>query len=320
MRTALTPEFRRIAAIERLLARGAPADGVELGIGDDAAVLAPLGRSVWTVDAQVEDVHFRRAWLSWRDVGYRAFQAAASDLAAMGAKPVAALCSLTLPPDFGARELAALTRGQAAASRDTGCPIVGGNLSKARVFSITTSLVGSAARPLLRSGARAGDELWLIGEVGWAALGLRALQRARQDAPSLQAMIARWRRPHALIEDGRALVGRARAAIDISDGLAGDAAHLASESAVRICFDVAALEAGFSRSYVSAAKLLRLDPIASALAGGEDYALLACGSRARRPPTARVIGSVERGRGVVALRDGKRVPLGASHDHFVKSR
>jgi len=316
-RTRPTSEFQRIAAIQRELARvRIAAPRIELGIGDDAAVLAPLKRSVWTVDTQVEGVHFRRDWLTLEDVGYRAVQAAASDLAAMAARPIGALVSLTLPPEFSDRDLALLSRGQALAARDCGCPVVGGNLSRAPCFTITTTLLGEARRPLLRSTARVGDELWLFGELGLSALGLRALMRglhrSRGLAPALQA----WRRPRAQIAAGIALQGRAHAGLDISDGFSGDAAHLAKASGVRVRLDAELLEATFSAAYRDGARRLGLEPLALALSGGEDYALLATGPRARRPRAARVIGSIERGRGVVVWRDNKRLPPLASHDHF----
>ncbi len=317
-----SPEFERIARIERELGRRAPRGLglVERGIGDDAAVLGRQGRSVWTIDTQVAGVHFRSDWLSWEDVGYRAVQAAASDLAAMGARPVGALVSLTLPPAFSDRQLEQLTRGEAQAARDCDCPIVGGNLTRARVFSITTTLLGEASRPLLRAGAEIGDEVWLLGEVGQAALGLRALQRGRRASGALGVMIASWRRPRALLSEGLALRGRAHAALDVSDGLAGDAQHLARASRVQIRFDVERLAAGFSADYLAAARALRLDPVATALSGGEDYALLATGVAARRPKSARVIGSVARGSGVIAVRGAERVPLGHGFDHFATVR
>src|SRR5687768_13323953 len=115
-------EFERIARIERILS-GASVRAIELGIGDDAAVLRARGRLVWSIDAQVEGVHFERRWLPGDAIGFRSFMAAASDLAAMGARPLAALSNLALPARFGDRELDELVRGQARAAERARCPV-----------------------------------------------------------------------------------------------------------------------------------------------------------------------------------------------------
>lgn len=319
--TSSRSEFSRIARIARILSSGdVRASGVELGIGDDAAVLRAKGRLVWTIDAQVEGVHFRREWVDWEGVGYRSFQAAVSDLAAMGAEPLGAVANLSLPRRFADRDLEALVRGQARAARECGCPLVGGNLSRSDELSITTSALGTARAPILRSGARPKHELWLVGDVGMAAFGLAALSgrfsRSRSRA-AVDACLERWRHPRALLREGLALVGRARAAIDVSDGLAGDAAHIAHASGVRVVIDETRLRGALTNELERAAAAFGVDPLEFALNGGEDYALLAAGPSARRPAVARVIGSIEGGRGVV-LRGarGKRRPLGKGHDHF----
>lgn len=311
-------EFQKIALIERVLGHDrSRASAIELGIGDDAAVLASSGRLVWTIDTQVEGTHFERAWLPLEDVGYRAFQAAASDVAAMGARPLAALSNLALPARFRDAELGRLVRGQAEASASCHCPVIGGNLARAPELSITTTVLGVAERPLLRSGARVGDELWLWGEVGLAALGLRALQRGLERRAALRAGVEHWRRPKALLAEGQKLVGRARAAIDVSDGLAGDAAHLARASGVRVVFDAERLLAALAKELLQSAALLNESALSLALVGGEDYALLAAGPAAKRPRAARRVGCVESGRGVFLERAGRRQRLGAAFEHFV---
>ncbi len=182
-RVRTVSEFSAIPQLEALFRQANTQ--VELGIGDDAAVLKSAGRWVWTVDAAVEHVHFERAWLSLADLGFRSFQAAASDVSAMGGAPFAALSSVIFPTGFAAAELDQLARGQRAAARALGCAVVGGNLARGTELSITTTLVGSVPRrPLLRSGARVGDELWLCGELGLAAAGLRLLQAGVQRGTS----------------------------------------------------------------------------------------------------------------------------------------
>jgi thiamine-monophosphate kinase len=231
---------------------------------------------VWTVDAQVEGTHFRTDWASWEDIGWRSFMAAASDLAAMGAEPVAALSALVLAPAVDDEALDALSRGQAAAAGAIGAPIVGGNLARGTETSITTTLFGRAAEPVLRSGARAGDGLWLAGPVGLAGIGLALLRKNMQNAcvQGAQACLDAWRRPVARIADGRTLRGGAHAAIDVSDGLAHDAWQLAEASAVRLVLDLASVLAAGGDALASGAAALGGDPAEHALYGGEDYALL----------------------------------------------
>ncbi len=330
--------------LERLFAGASSRRVATVGIGDDAAVLRAEKRPlVWTIDAQIEGVHFRRAWLSLADIGARSFHAAASDLAAMGARPVAALSSLVVPESMTPRDVVALARGQAMAARSLGCPIVGGNLSRGGELGVTTTLLGAVETPLLRSGARSGDELWLIGNLGLAAAGLRWLTAhdagrdgrvvtAKTERPgtsslapaerrAVRAALAAFRRPRALVRDGRGLAGRARAAIDVSDGLAADATHLADESGVRIVVERAALRRALAPELFTMARLLETDAIELAVSGGEDYALLATGEASRRPRSARPIGRVETGRNAL-LHDeqGALIPLVGGFDHFRPKR
>jgi thiamine-monophosphate kinase len=320
-RRSVGGEFALIAELARELS-AVPSRAVEVGIGDDAAVLR-LGkeRLVVTVDDQVEGVHFDLRWLSTEDVGYRALQAAASDLAAMGAAPLAAVASLRAPRGFPASRLRALARGQAQAARELGCPVVGGNVARDTHLSVTTTVLGRVERPLLRKGGRPGDELWVLGELGLARAGL-LLHQLRPAVPRRLAEVARrarqaWARPRALLAEGRALQGRARAALDVSDGLAGDVRHLADASGVKVVVDAASLAALVSDDLGWLGDLLGEPGVALALNGGEDYALLAAGPRARRPAGAKVIGRLERGRGSeLALENGQRFSLAPGFDHF----
>jgi thiamine-monophosphate kinase len=314
-------EWELIATLARRLA-GGRGRGIELGIGDDAALVrAGRERLAVTVDDQVEGVHFDLRWLSLQDVGYRSLQAAASDLAAMAAEPLAAVASLHVPRGLPVAALEQLARGQAQASKRLRCPIVGGNIARGPVLSVTTSVIGRAAKPLLRSGARAGDELWIVGELGLARAGLLL----HQQRPKLPARLARiagqaklaWARPEARIAAGRALVGRARAAIDVSDGLSGDALHLARASGVKLVLEARRLGRLISEDLAELGDLLGEPGVALALRGGEDYALLGAGPAARRPARVKVIGRVERGRGSeLELETGQRFALGPGFDHF----
>lgn len=271
-------ERSRIAQLAAKFAVFSP--GVHVGIGDDAAVLGP--DLVWTVDAQVEGTHFLMPWVSWHDIGFRSFMAAASDLAAMGAHPLAALSSLVLTPAVDDAALDAMATGQAAAARVVGAPIVGGNLARGHELSLTTTLLGQTASPVLRCGARPGDGVWLSGEVGLAAAGLALLQRGAHlevgkmaDGSIADTCLRAFRRPVARIREGKQLSGVAHAAIDISDGLAQDAEQLAEASDVSIVFDAQALLAHGGKDLAEAAILIGQDALDLALNGGEDYALLA---------------------------------------------
>src|SRR6478736_2739966 len=284
-RSRTLAEFSAIPRLEALFRQAHPK--VELGIGDDAAVLAPSGRTVWTVDSAVEHVHFERAWLTLADIGYRSFQAAASDVCAMGGTPTAALSSVIFPAKFSQTDLAELVLGSV------------------------------ARRPLLRSGARVGDELWLCGELGLAAAGLKLLQagvRRGADAAERRALRA-FRRPKAQLAAGQALARVAHAAIDTSDGLAGDAGHIAHASDVEVQIDLDALSAALGPALHVLAPGLGVSAVDLALYGGEDYALLAIGPKRARPDGARVIGSVRKGRGVWLLKSGQRRRAGRGFEH-----
>ncbi len=305
----MADEFARIARIAEILGSASP--GVELGIGDDAAVLAPSSeRTVVTVDAVVDGVHFRRDWMSWEDVGYRATVAAASDVLAMGARPTAGVAAWTIPADVDDEAIAAIARGQREAADALGIAIVGGNIASAPVLTITTTVFGSAERPIARRGARPGDVLILRGAVGEAALGIAALERNRADLAARG--VASYRRPRVLCADSEHLAKVAHAMIDVSDGLAQDIGHLARASGVRAVIDADALSTRRDPSIAAAAVALGLDPLQLELAGGDDYALVAA---VPAGADGDVIGVIEEGAGVEVLRAGKREPAPRGYVH-----
>ena len=276
-------------------------EGVLLGVGDDAAVLRPPRgeRLVATADAVFEGVHFDRRF-SPADVGWKALAVNLSDLAAMGARPLWALVALALPRDTDPARVAGIARGLGACARRHGVTVVGGNVTRARQLSLTVTVLGCAARPLLRAGARPGDAVLLSGTVGDAALGLR------RGAPA--AVASRQRRPAPRIALGRALHGIASAAIDVSDGLIQDLGHLCAASSVAASVRLAELplSAAYRRATRRAA-----DPWGPALSGGEDYELcvtvparkvraaLAAAARARTPLA--VVGTILPGAGVQVI-------------------
>ncbi len=293
---------------------------VLVGIGDDAAVLDQGERRlVWTVDSCVDGVHFDRRWLSLADVGWRSFQAAVSDVAAMGARPLAALSSLTLPPELTRRHLRSLGRGQAAAATVHDCPVAGGNIATGDRLTITTTVIGEARRPVLRSGAIPGQAVYLIGEVGLAAGGLRLLQLSERPRTSRRAQaicLSAWRRPQAQVARGRRVGRFATSAIDLSDGLAGDCGHLAAASSVRVVIELDALTTLIHPALREVAPLLGCTPVELALAGGEDYALLVSAPVRGCPRWMRRVGRTESGSGVVLeLPGGKQRSVRGGFEH-----
>jgi len=298
--------------IRALIERWGP---LALGIGDDAAMLKPPRgeQLVVSTDTALEDVHFKRDWLSAREIAHRAVTAALSDLAAMAATPLGVLIALQWPAYLGRDQLLAVADGIADAVRAAGAAarIVGGNIARAGQLGFTTTVMGSAFGPLLRSDARPGDLLYVTGELGAPAAALRAL-RAGQQPPS--ALRERFASPRARIGEGQWLATRgAVAAIDISDGLSSDAAHLAAASRVGLDIGVDRIPVMYGAD----------EP--DALAGGEEYELLVAAraplpvdefrSEFSLPLTA--IGRVVEGDGeVVFHRDGKRVATPAGYDHF----
>ncbi len=321
-RKALSGEVRAIRDLEGLFAPEARRlPELVVGIGDDAAALKLSSKQtlVWTSDACVEGVHFERAWMSLEDIGWRSFQAAASDVAAMGGRALAALSNLIVPEELSRAELRRLARGQALAAQRLACPIIGGNLARGGELSITTSVLGAAAKLVLRSGARAGHELWLFGDVGLARAGLELSRSGRtaRSAP-LRRCLQAFRRPLALLEHSAALARGASAALDVSDGLAGDAARIAAASDVRVIIEEATLREALPRELELAARAVSVPSLELALYGGEDYALLAAGRAALRPAQARRIGRIQAGQGTFLERAGTKelTPLAAGFDHL----
>ena len=273
---------RREAATRGKASRSAGDRRFPIGIGDDAALWTPSpGMSaVLTVDVQVEGVHFRREWISARDLGWRAVASSASDLAAMGARPACILVSLTL--ENSGADLEAIQEGILESARAHGLRLIGGNLS-AGPLTVSVTAIGETrpADALTRGGAREGDEIWVTGEPGLARLGLRLLERgarARLPAGAARALRA-FRRPRARLEEAIEIASRwrPRAMIDLSDGIALDLRRVLEESSrgrkrpLGAALDEEALA---SPAVARLARALGEDPVETALRGGEDYELL----------------------------------------------
>lgn len=268
---------RLFGAFER--AAAGPARTVVIGPGDDAAVVrARRSRLLLTTDLLAEGVHFRRTWAAPADLGWKLAAVNASDIAAMGGRPLYALLSVSLPPDLDAAFATDFARSLRSAARRFGFVTVGGDTcaSAAGVF-LSLALVGAAGRRLLtRNGARPGDLLCVTGDLGASTLGLAALERqgeAQLPAP-LRRCARRHLRPEPRLAFGVALArgGLASAAIDVSDGISRDLGRLCAGSRVGAVVRAAALP--LLPSTCRAARLLDRDPVDAALHGGEEYELL----------------------------------------------
>jgi thiamine-monophosphate kinase len=266
-------EFALIERIERAARRlgaVAPAPGVVLGIGDDAAVLRlRQGEDVVvSTDALVEDVHFRWRSEPAASIGGRALAAALSDLAAMGARPVGVVVALAAPPDLDLVRVDGIVQGLARAARRHHAPLVGGNVTRAARTSLTLTAVGAVrrGRALRRDAARPGDRVLVTGTLGGAALAWRSGGRRgrRARGPVAQPRLAA----------GQALARQrgVGACIDVSDGLVADLGHVlhASRVGARLEPERVPRPPGLDAACARAG----LDPLTLALGGGEDYELL----------------------------------------------
>lgn len=315
LRLGVGGEFDRLRAIFRALGRGA--GGRDLG--DDCA-LVPLDQRTLaiSIDLSLEGVHFRTDWLSFREIGWRATAAALSDLAAEGAQPTGMLVSLGAPgtghrATGHASPAAQIMSGVGAAARSVGARVLGGDLVRSPRYLVDVCVLGFVARPVRRSGARPGDGLWVTGRLGGAGHAVRELAARRRMRPALRR---RFAHPLPRIAAGRWLARHgARAMIDISDGLAGDAGHVAAASGVRLEIALERLPCWPGATPRRAAQ------------SGEEYELLVAlprrfGERDARAfrratglPLTR-IGACAAGHGVRMTENGKQITPPRAFDHF----
>ena len=250
--------------------------GLARAIEHDAAQIDGL---VVTQDALVEGVHFRLDWISFRDLGFRAAAVNLSDLAASGAEPSGLVVSLGAPPATAVDGLFELYEGMA----ETGVPVVGGDTTRADTLFLSVTALGRSERIPGRAGAEPGDQLVVTGPLGAGGTAFRE---------------RRYTRPPLRLSEGRRLAQTAHAMLDISDGIARDAGHIANRSGVRCVIEL---------DRVPLAEGATIDD----LGFGEDFELLA----AVAEPDFQVVGRCEEGEGVELLRDGKPYTL-SGWDHF----
>jgi thiamine-monophosphate kinase len=251
--------------------------GLVQSIEDDAAQIAG---AVVTQDALVEGVHFRLDWIGWRELGFRAAAVNLSDLAASGAAPEGLVVTLGAPSETLLEDVLELYKGLA----EPGVPVVGGDTTRADSLVLSVTAVGRSRRVPGRSGARPGDLLVITGPLGASGASFRR---------------GAYVRPPLRLAEGRRLASHAHAMLDVSDGIARDAGHLAARSKCRVVVEL---------DRVPLAPGAEIDD----LAFGEDYELLAA---VERSDGFTVIGHCEEGEGVELIRDGSPAVLG-SWEHF----
>jgi thiamine-monophosphate kinase len=298
-------ELELIAAIETAIADRS--GRLVRWTGDDAAVTRARPYAVTSIDTLVDGVHFRRATHGLRDIGWKALATALSDLAAMGADPGEAYVSVVLPDDL--EEPIELVRGMEELAAECGATIAGGDVVGGPVLVLTVAVTGWAdteGELVGRDGARPGDLVGVTGELGASEAGRRLLESGA-DEPV--APIARHLRPRPLLEAGRALAAAgATAMIDVSDGLATDARHVADRSGVelRVRLEDLPRPAGVTAE--------------QAATGGDDYELLVTFPPERRAAAAAAapltwIGEASAGSGLVLLGPDGPVPRLSGFEH-----
>ena len=324
------------ALLARVLARlPRPSSTVLVGPGDDAAVLAAVRneRLVVTTDAVVEGVHFSRAFSTPADIGHKALAVNLSDLAAMGATPRWALLSLVLPGSWLVAEVENLVEGLAALAVRFGVSVVGGNITRtdgSMVADVTAGGDVASRRWLPRDGAKPGHDIYVSGAVGSAAAGLEMLAAGQGSGLGDQGSgcVARHRRPEPRVRLGMAM-GRARAAraaMDLSDGLADALRQVAaaSEVGVRIDAELLPIDPGARAWWETRG----VDPAVAAIKGGDDYELMfavpAKGRGALRsatrhvsdPPLTKIGVFTKDPRELVLTRAGKEEAIPDGYEHF----
>ena len=282
-------------------------------IGDDAAVLQvpPDEKLVVTTDTSVDGIHFRKEWLNYFEIGYRATAASLSDLAAMAARPLGIVIALTLP-DAERHEARALAIGIGDGASAVLCPIVGGDLTAGKTLSLTITALGTVKKPLSRAGAKVGQRVYVTGALGGPAAAIRAWRAGKEPSERDRA---RFASPVPRIEAGIALAAAgASSGIDISDGLVADIGHIAAASKVRIEIDCESIPCVAGVTALQAA------------AAGEEYEIVVTAGaidtalfREEHGLDLTEIGRVVAGSaGVTLLQDGKPIPSPGGFDHFKK--
>ena len=250
-----------------------------VGIGDDCAVI-PMGEQgdiVVTTDMLVEGVHFLRSEATPEQVGHKAAAVNFSDVAAIGATPIATFLSVALPKDAQGEWAERFVEGYAAISKQWGVPLLGGDTTGSlRDVAINVGVMGrvESGRALLRSGAKVGDTIFVTGPLGDSGAGLKAMLEGTERTAEVEYLISRHHCPTPRIAEGRALAatGLVGAMMDISDGIASDLRHILRASVVGAVVDLDMLPVSAQLEHVCSAE--RWDKFTLAASAGEDFELL----------------------------------------------
>lgn len=300
-------DLGEFALIERITAHAGTGGSVQIGVGDDAAVLRLNGDLAVSTDTMVEDVHFRRAWSAPQDVGRKAVAACVADAEAMGAVPIGVVISLALPSDTEVDWVDGFAEGVSIEAERADVALVGGDLTAAPVIVVTVTVLADQCgrRPITRAGAKPGQVVAMAGRLGWAAAGLAVLTRGFR---SPAAVVVAHRVPEVPYGQGRiAADAGAGAMIDISDGLLADLGHVCRASGVCVDLDSASFEIAEPQQAVAAA-VGGGDPLVFQLTGGDDHALVATFAPDQVPDGWRVLGRVLSGEPAVLV-DGAEPDL-----------
>jgi thiamine-monophosphate kinase len=312
-------ELDVIASLRRQLRAG---PRVVVGIGDDASVVRAGAFAVTSVDTMIEGVHFRRGELTPEEIGHRALAAALSDIAAMGAEAGEGYLALGAPEGSGEADLLALAAGAGELANACGVTIAGGDVTRAPCLMVSVTVVGWTEDPaalVRRDGARPGDLVCVTGALGASGAGLAVIEgRAGRglDAPVARALRDAYARPVPRLAAGADLAARgATAMIDLSDGLASDAAQIARASGATVQLTLAALP--LAPGVAEVARELGEDPRVFAATAGEDYELCACLAPQDATGAAdlglTVVGAVREGDTTVRCVDYDRALSGYEH-------
>jgi thiamine-monophosphate kinase len=283
---SLRSEFALIRSLRTRFTASDPR--IVRGIGEDTAVIKTSGRewTLLTTDLLVEGVHFDLAMSSLEDIGYRAAVANLSDIASMGGTPQYLLVAVAIPSALDNADIQRLYRGMMKACRPFHVRLIGGDTSaslQGLFLNLTLTGLVEAGRALRRDNARVGDSIYVTGTLGDSQAGLTLLgggtggarpASSPQHRANERFLVARHHRPSARVREGRWLVTHrmATAAIDLSDGLAGDIRHLCDQS--KVGAELFLSELPISRPCIAFARARNFDPTTVALIGGEDYELL----------------------------------------------
>jgi thiamine-monophosphate kinase len=320
--------------IERIRRHTSPGRGVQIGIGDDAAwITNPNRSSLVTSDLLIEGIHFDLRWTSLFDLGHKALAVNLSDIAAMGGVPAYVILALGIPVNFDSKQIDAFYGGLRRLAARTEVALVGGDTNLAKQFIVSICVIGHAPyRPIRRSGARAGDDVYVTGTIGDSALALKLLQH-RNIVPQQRAfvrLLARHHRPMPRLTIGALLAKErlAAAMIDVSDGLLQDLGHICKASGVGATIWEEQLP--LSSAYRA---LADNGETGTAFTGGEDYELLFCARPQNRARIEKLsqrahlaitrIGVCIQNIGVLSVIDksGQCIPVRVhGHDHFIKNR